>query len=94
MEGVVEGRELVWRRAARRDDLVPTDGAAVRLITASSWTGSSNDLGEQPLRPENEAAHLREHLVDGLSGLVQGTLEACTAALRGSSQGRSGRPCW
>src|SRR5271166_4372948 len=44
MEGVLEGLELVGRRAARRANLVPKVGSAVNLVTAGSGTGSGNEV--------------------------------------------------
>ena len=47
MEGVLEGRRLACWRAARRDDLVPTVGAAVGQVMADSWTSPGIEVGEQ-----------------------------------------------
>ncbi|HME73377.1 MAG TPA: hypothetical protein VKM54_26470 [Myxococcota bacterium] len=60
MEGQLVGRELAGRSAVRRADLVHTLGMAVGLVMAGSWTGSGNEVSEQQLRPEDEAAHLCE----------------------------------
>jgi hypothetical protein len=60
------------------------------LVMAGSWTGSGNELGEQQLRPEDEAAQLCERRGRRAASLVPGTLEACTAALRAPSEDRLG----
>ena len=89
MEGVLEGRELAWRRAARGADLVPTIGAAVGLVMAGSWTGSGNEVGGRRPRPEDEATQPCERLADGLRGLARAVLEPRSAArrvLRGAAQ--------
>ena len=88
MEGVLEGLELVGRRAARRADLVPPRGAAESLVMAGSWKGSGHEVcGRQPRR-EDEGTHLCERLADAVQGLVRGTLEACAAALRSPFEAR------
>ncbi len=87
IESVLEGRELAWRRAARKPDPVPTDGAAVGLVMAGSCTGSGNELGGQQPRPEDEALHLCERPSRRAASLVRGTLEARTAALRAPCEG-------
>ena len=94
MEGVLEGRELAWGTAPRRDDLVPAVGTAVDLGMAGSRTGSGDEVDDQQPRPEQEAAYLWRASCRRLWGLVQGALEACTAlhywTPRGPPQGRSG----
>jgi hypothetical protein len=56
--GLLEARELVGRRATRKADLVPTVGAAVRLIVAGSGTGAGTDVREQQPRREDTTVHL------------------------------------
>jgi len=88
MEGVVAGQKLALRRAARRADLVPTVGKAVRLVMAGSWTGSGNELGERHARREDETAHLCRRPARREASLIPGNLEARTTAVRGPCEGR------
>jgi hypothetical protein len=80
--GLLEGTELVGRRAARKADLVPAVGAAVRLIVAGSGTGSGTDVSEQQPRREDTTVHLFQLPSRRAASVVRGTLEARAAAIR------------
>jgi len=78
---VLEGRRLACWRAARRDDLVHTVGAAVGQVMAGSWTESGNAGARSVGTSGGRGRTAPRASCKTRSALGAGNLEVCTAAL-------------